>query len=73
MRHTIQLKDRRGRKFAAAIVEAEARPVSDLELYEAVRRAGGTYVTAYEDYSFQPIVPAKWIKPAEFERQWIAD
>jgi hypothetical protein len=73
MKHVIQLKNRSGNKFAAAIVEAALRPGNDLELYEAVRNAGGTYVTAYAEFTFQPIVPAKWTKPEEFERQWIGD
>jgi hypothetical protein len=73
MKHTIQLKDRSGRKFAAALIRADAPTRNDLELYEAVRRSGGAYVTAYADYSFQPVLPSKWTKPEGFEANWIGD
>jgi hypothetical protein len=73
MKHTMQLKNHSGSKFAAALIEADAPPRDDLELYEAVRRTGGAYVTAYADYTFQPILPSKWTTPDQFEAIWIGD
>ena len=49
MKHTMQLKNHSGSKFAAALIEADAPSHNDLELYEAVRRTGGAYVTTYAD------------------------
>ena len=73
MKHTMQLKNHSGSKFAAALIEADAPPRDDLELYEAVRRTGGAYVTAYANYTFQPILPSKWTTPDQFEAIWIGD
>ena len=73
MKHTMQLKNHSGSKFAAALIEADAPPHNDLELYEAVRRTGGTYVTTYADNTFQPVLPSKWTTPDQFEAIWIGD
>jgi hypothetical protein len=67
MKHAMTLKIHSGSKFAAALIEADAPPRNDLQLYEAVRRTGGAYVTTDADGQVAALVDGILEKSEQLE------